>query len=682
VFASFARVLFLAGGFTLSGLLAQGQANETHFLPQRKLSQAHFGNDHDWYDRNIPFFACADSTLEQVYYYRWELYKAHLKNLGSLGYIATEFLNEMSWDRKPYSSLNDATGFHLYEGRWLKDNRYVRDYITYLYQHGGNDRHFSEYIADATYANHLVNPDRAFVTAQLPAMRRSYQAWSDHYDTSKGLYYIEPLLDATEYTISSIDASNGKDGFRGGDAFRPSINSYQYANARAIARVAWLAGDTAAAGDYTRAATALKRAVQAKLWRPDFAHFIDRYQVSNDYVKYGEFIRGRELAGYVPWTFGLPDDTPGFNAAWTHLLDPKGFAGTYGLRTNEPSYEYYMRQYRYVEPAHERECQWNGPSWPFQTSQVLLGMANVLNTSAQPPIGTADYLRVLHQYAQQHYQGRTLNVVEDYDPDKGGPIVDLDQRSEHYNHSEFNDLIISGLCGLRPAAGDSVRIHPLVGAADALPYFCLENVRYHGHNLTVLYDRTGRQYRQGAGLSVYVDGKRTLAPAPLGTYTVALPPPTAPAYSSGLNVAVNLTGKGFPEASASYTGPQSSAQQAIDGRVWYFQDVRNRWSAAGSPTATDWYSVTFAQPQLLRQVVLHFYSNGKDLTPPKAYEVQYWTGTAWQPVRLSKRGPRQPLGNTATSVAFAPISTTKIRVLLTHAGAGHYAALTEVEAYE
>ena len=26
-----------------------------------------------------------------------------------------------------------------------------------------------------------------------------------------------------------------------------------------------------------------------------------------------------------------------------------------------------------------RECQWNGPSWPFQTSEALTGMANLLD---------------------------------------------------------------------------------------------------------------------------------------------------------------------------------------------------------------------------------------------------------------------------------------------------------------
>jgi hypothetical protein len=30
------------------------------------------------------------------------------------------------------------------------------------------------------------------------------------------MYFIDPLKDATEYSIASIDASGGQDGFRGG----------------------------------------------------------------------------------------------------------------------------------------------------------------------------------------------------------------------------------------------------------------------------------------------------------------------------------------------------------------------------------------------------------------------------------------------------------------------------------
>jgi hypothetical protein len=51
------------------------------------------------------------------------------------------------------------------------------------------------------------------------------------------------MPDATEYTIASIDASNGTAGFDSGEAFRPTINSYMYGNAKAIARIAAMKGD-------------------------------------------------------------------------------------------------------------------------------------------------------------------------------------------------------------------------------------------------------------------------------------------------------------------------------------------------------------------------------------------------------------------------------------------------------
>ncbi|RZL66214.1 MAG: glycogen debranching protein, partial [Rhodococcus sp. (in: high G+C Gram-positive bacteria)] len=395
-----------------------------------------FGADAPWFESNIPFFECADPEIEATYYYRWNLTKAHLRDLGPRGTIVTEFLDDVGWQRWPWASLNDATPFHIRETRWLRDRRYVDGYIDFLYDGGGNDRHFSEGIAAATFDAYEANGDARFATKHLGTMRHIYNLWDDHYDQGKGLYFIEPLLDATEYTISSIDASGAQDGFRGGDAFRPTINAYMYGNARAISRLSAMVGDRMGAEDYAARAERLKATVQSALWNPALGHFTDRYQVTNANVRYWEFIRGRELAGYVPWAYGLPDDTPQFNAAWRHLLDPGEFAGPYGLRTVGPGYEHYMRQYRY-EGTHP-ECQWNGPSWPFQTTQVLTGLANLLNTSRQTVISPGDYLRLLRQYTAQHRLDGTLDLQEDYNPDTGRPIVGLD-RSHHYDHSGYTD---------------------------------------------------------------------------------------------------------------------------------------------------------------------------------------------------------------------------------------------------
>ena len=41
----------------------------------------------------------------------------------------------------------------------------------------------------------------------------------------------------------------------------------------------------------------------------------DRYKTDNRFVHYWDFIRGRELAGYVPWSFELPDNDPKYNAS-------------------------------------------------------------------------------------------------------------------------------------------------------------------------------------------------------------------------------------------------------------------------------------------------------------------------------------------------------------------------------
>jgi hypothetical protein len=65
--------------------------------------------------------------------------------------------------------------------------------------------------------------------------------------------------------------------------------------------------------------------------------------------------------------------------------------------------------------------------------------------------------------------------------------------------------VISGLVGLIPQQDDAVIVDPLI-PADTWDWFCLDNVRYHGRTLTILWDRSGEKYRKGKGLHVFADG--------------------------------------------------------------------------------------------------------------------------------------------------------------------------------
>ena len=58
-------------------------------------------------------------------------------------------------------------------------------------------------------------------------------------------------------------------------------------------------------------------------------------------------------------------------------------------------------------------------------------------------------------------------------------------------------------------------------------YFCLDQIRYHGHWLTILYDKTGQRYGKGKGLRVFADGKEIATSEKLQRVAGKLPASTA-----------------------------------------------------------------------------------------------------------------------------------------------------------
>lgn len=636
------------------------------------LSKHYFENDAPWYRNRIPFFESSDRDITDVYYYRWNIFRAHQRDLGANGFISTEFLDDVSWQTKPWASLNDATGFHLLEGRWCRDRRFKEDYATFILGPDSNTRQFSESMAASVYKGYLVDGVASDATARLNAMISVYNAWQDAFDTSKGLYYVEPLRDATEYTISSIDASGAEDGFTGGDSFRPSINAYQYDNAVSIAKLAQLkGGSNDTVNMFNQHAADLKSRVQDDLWNSTFEHFIDRFQVDNQYVKYWDFIRGRELVGFVPWTHDLPDDTPEYAEAWKHLLDTNEFAGPHGLRTVGPSYEYYMRQYRYAEEnGKQPECQWNGPVWPFQTTQVLTGLANFLdhypNGTATGVVGKGDYTEILQQYAKLHYNPERDNILdleEDYYPDTGFPIVGL-KRSPHYFHSGFIDSILSGFVGIRPRADDVLEVNP-AAEASTISYFRADSIIYHGHDVAVQWDIDGSRYGE-AGLKVEVDGKEVASSPNLSRLSVQLSRTAPPAITRKIAKSIKLSNDTeFPAGSVSVPGvDETSLYGAIDGRIWFFPetDVANGWSTPEGNGTEVWFQIDFGSTTAVSSADIAFFANvDQGFDVPTKYRIQTTNGDSW--VDVSDAEYAEPVANGITETSWSEVSTQKVRIV-------------------
>ena len=443
---------------------------------------------------NIPWFDCPDKQLEETYYYRWWSYRKHLTETPA-GWVVTEFLPPVPW-AGAYNTISCAAGHHLYEGRWLRDPKYMKDYSEFWLLPEAKPRDYSFWSADAVRAVSLASGNKAFAQKLLPNLVANYQAWERTHLNPSGLFKQIDDRDGMEYSL-------------GGSGYRPSINSYMYGDASAIAEIAAEAGNKTLATEFRSKAEKLKTLVQTHLWNAKDAFF---ETASTEEIK---SCNVREQIGFIPWYFNLPNN--GFESAWSQLGDPQGFAAPFGPTTVE------RRNPGFMHPENH-DCLWNGPSWPYATTQTLVAMANLLDNYSQATVTKSDYFQLLKTYARSQQKDGRPWVAEDLDADTGKWIVDL-PRSICYNHSGFADLIVTGLVGLRPRSDNQVQVKPLVPEKD-WKWFCLDSVPYHGQSLTILWDADGSHYGREAGLTLYVNGQPAAHRPDLGELTATIPTQT------------------------------------------------------------------------------------------------------------------------------------------------------------
>lgn len=136
----------------------------------------------------------------------------------------------------------------------------------------------------------------------------------------------------------------------------------------------------------------------------------------------------------------------------------------------------------------------------------MTALANFINNYEQDIVAKEDYYQLMDLYVEsQYYRGRPY-IGEYLDESTGYWLMGDRERSRYYNHSTFNDLVITGLVGLRPRADEKIEVNPLI-PQDQWDYFCLDNVLYHGDILTIIWDKTGEKYNKGKGFRIFRNGE-------------------------------------------------------------------------------------------------------------------------------------------------------------------------------
>ena len=457
----------------------------------------------EWLQAQVPYFECSQAEVEQIYWYRWWSLRKHLRKADTGHFVFTEFLTRAN----PVSS---GLGHHLMEMRWFHDQTPVDSYVAYWLRKDEQGkpqtrlRFYSSWLQDALYQRWMVTRDTSVLTGLLGDLVEDYDIWEKSKQRPDGLYWQFDVRDAMEESIS---------GSRTKKNIRPTINSYMFANARALASIARLAGREEVAATFDAKAAQLRKLTLQSLWDADAKFFKVR-------LEDGPLADVREAIGFIPWYFGLPEKNAGYEAAWTQFSDTDGFNAPFGLTTAE-------RRHPRFRSHGVGTCEWDGAVWPYATSQTLVALANVLRDYPQPEpaaVTKRDYFDAFVDYTRAHRYDGLPYIGEYQDELTGAWLKGRDERSRYYNHSTYADLLITGMVGLRPRADDVVEVHSLL-PTNSWSWFCLDNVRYHDRILTIVWDKDGKRYDRGKGLFILVDGQEIARGETLAPLTVKLPAP-------------------------------------------------------------------------------------------------------------------------------------------------------------
>lgn len=516
--------------------------------------------------KNIPLLISSDSTITKVYNYRWWMISKHLKEYYDPQdqknyWVVTEFFGV-----KPWASLSGAitcpAGQQFYDVRWLRDDRYLKSYVDYFMRgsasrlnqrENGNfltwlsrpeSHHFSSWMINGVEAFLKVHPDKNWLHEMLPAMEKHQQVWDSLFRVkapgakTDGMYKILDLYDGMEFSLSAVlglieskgayslytkdswrkyylgwettgnaersaQARAFPKAFRGGypDFYlvRPSINSYAYGNMQSLANLykidAAFQGNESKAVEYQAKATRIRQQTLNVLWSKK-DNFFNTYSAGdNEFGARDYEARVRESVGYTPWYFEMipAGQYQDYSKSWEMLSSRKGFYNTAGMTTAEQQHPYY----------NEQAYAWNGRGWPFENSIVYKGYANYLRDYKK--ISSPAEKEVLYDYidklAKMHGSD-ALNIGEWYIPSTGKKFGG----ESDYFHSTFPDIIIEDLLGFQAMHGDQFSIKPLL-PEHQWDYFYLGNIRYHGHDIDIIWKRDWMSGEPGdqSQLCVWVD---------------------------------------------------------------------------------------------------------------------------------------------------------------------------------
>jgi len=470
-----------------------------------------------WFFDNVPYFDASDLSFKKMWYYRWWVVRFNMA----------------------YADTSDLKGYRFYEGKLgfdnvisfavpiqLKELTYLRDPTYGLQQAQNSYRNlsaqgavvdppgspywgemYSQWIASALAEFNRVHPiPTETLNALLPAMASDVRTWLSTFDRDGDALSerAKPRITGYDLDILSFWYFSGTKLDQNAelvDLERVDFASFVYANARGVAELARAAGNMALASEFDGIAERIRSAALRAFWDDETKFFYP--QRAADHAR----IPIRELHGFFPFTTLMAPDEPRYTAALQKFVDPNEFWARFPPVITS---QYYYRHWTWDMDGLSRNIA------PHPISMGARTLLQVLKHYHQSIITPDHFMELMTRYNTLVYPGVNPydatwrpNVHEYYSKWEPNQVSLRPKPSDisHDFHSMYCALIVEGAVGLTPRNDAKIELQP---AALHWTYFLLDRLRYHGKDLTIVWDQpdgTVRYAGHPEGFSLYLDGK-------------------------------------------------------------------------------------------------------------------------------------------------------------------------------
>ena len=697
-----------------------------------------------YWAENLPYIDVPKKAVQKAIDYRWWLerfnsldanipgydYQYPVTIEGVLGYnnaiILTQpmHLQDTKWLRSPYL----AYGQLLSAGNSSQSSAFL--------DNPGNrnnwNNHYGQYLAEAGYEAFNVIGGGAEVAENFAYYfghdaTGQLEHYGNHIEGRDLIAYRNNYMTGNDADTISMHAPGTGTWKAHGE------NAYVWAAADAAAKLYEQLGNTEQAKYYRNLADKIKADVLELMWCEECQKF-ETYAVRPTGTQHNanqpNLVKYTESNNYNYFAVGLvPDDAasvtkykealkafsngkefpifPFYTANQVHNQEVSGsnnFSNinfTVQLRLYESALRTYDKEQTYI------------------TDDMLAMMAEWMAWNVYPDAGDVRYP---NNNEFHNIDGRTY---ENY------------YRSWIYHNilGNYTYLFIEDMAGIQPRSDEKIELSPIDFSYD---HFMVNNVRYHGHDLTVVWDKPddGKTWYNECpeGYSLYIDGTLAFTLKDLAhvvydsaTKEISFPDGAVEivtnnggaAIPTAMNTAIteekvlNMLEKSGvhgmtnlaegAEVTATFTPDKARAaswaeKHRADGSDSTSKAVNETapdpqavvdgttvdmpfWGNYGSVNERDSLTLKLSSKQTVDMATLYFYNDRQTngYSEPSKFAVEYWDGEAWQSVRQQTRNPSAPRAN-YNAVYFAPVETDQFRFTFTNKDKG-FTAVTEIQLF-